>query len=101
MNLSIRALRSVLVGLALLGPLTGVPLRLGAECHVRGDSALGAAHARATSVLRRLRLHRVPRRSRHCLSRRLQFRGTSKKDAETATKRASGINEVWIIYFFS
>jgi hypothetical protein len=38
---------------------------LNAECHVRGDSPLSAADARPPSMLRRLRLPRFRRGSRH------------------------------------
>ena len=37
----------------------------------------GETHARAPSLLRRLRLHRVPGRPGHRLSGRLQLRGTA------------------------
>src|SRR5918995_1364723 len=48
--------------------------RGGPECHRRRDSTFRAAHARAPSVLRRLRLHRVSRRWQHGLPRRLHLR---------------------------
>src|ERR671910_723658 len=94
MNLSIRALRSVLVGLALLGPLTGVPL-------ASAQSVTSEETVRSVRrMLERLPYYgvfdfivfRVDRGAVYLAG--YSFEGRLKKDAETATKRASGVNEV-------
>jgi osmotically-inducible protein OsmY len=94
MNLSIRALRSVLVGLALLGPLTGVP----------NASAQSVTSEETVRSVRRM-LERVPyygvfdfivfrvdRGTVYLAG--YSYQGNLKADAEMATKRASGVNEV-------
>ena len=94
MNLSIRAVRSVLVGMALLGPLTGVPL-------ASAQSVTSEETVRSVRrMLERLPYYgvfdfivfRVDRGTVYLAG--YSFEGRLKKDAETATKRASGVNEV-------
>lgn len=94
MNLSIRALRSVLVGLALLGPLTGVPL----------SSAQSVTSEETVRSVRRMLerlpyygvfdyiVFRVDRGTVYLAG--YSYQGNLKADAEMATKRASGVNEV-------
>lgn len=94
MNLSIRALRSVLVGLALLGPLTGVPL-------ASAQSVTSEETVRSVRrMLERLPYYgvfdfivfRVDRGTVYLAG--YSYQGNLKADAEMATKRASGVNEV-------
>jgi hyperosmotically inducible periplasmic protein len=94
MNLSIRALRSVLVGLALLGPLTGVPL-------ASAQSVTSEETVRSVrKMLERLPYYgvfdfivfRVDRGTVYLAG--YSYQGNLKADAEMATKRASGVNEV-------
>ena len=94
MNRSVRALRSVLVGLAFLGPLTGVPLA----------SAQSVTSEETVRSVRRM-LERLPHyglfdfivfrvdRGTVYLA-GYSYQGNLKADAEMATKRASGVNEV-------
>ena len=94
MTLSIRALRSVLVGLALLGPLTGVPL-------ASAQSVTSEETVRSVRrMLERLPYYgvfdfivfRVDRGTVYLAG--YSYQGNLKADAEMATKRASGVNEV-------
>ena len=94
MNLSIRALRSVLVGLAVLGPLTGVPL-------ASAQSVTSEETVRSVRrMLERLPYYgvfdyivfRVDRGTVYLAG--YSYQGNLKADAEMATKRASGVNEV-------
>ncbi|HET9386541.1 MAG TPA: BON domain-containing protein [Gemmatimonadales bacterium] len=94
MNLSIRALRSVLVSLALLGPLTGDP-------NASAQSVTSEETVRSvTRVLERLPYYgvfdfivfRVDRGTVYLAG--YSYQGNLKADAEMATKRASGVNEV-------
>jgi osmotically-inducible protein OsmY len=94
MNLCIRALRSVLVGLALLGPLTGVPL-------ASAQSVTSEETVRSVRrMLERLPYYgvfdfivfRVDRGTVYLAG--YSYQGNLKADAEMATKRASGVNEV-------
>jgi hyperosmotically inducible periplasmic protein len=94
MNLSIRALRSVLVGLALLGPLTGVPL-------ASAQSVTSEETVRSVRrMLERLPYYgvfdfivfRVDRGTVYLAG--YSYQGNLKADAEMATNRASGVNEV-------
>jgi hyperosmotically inducible periplasmic protein len=94
MNRSIRALRSVLVGLALLGPLTGVPL-------ASAQSVTSEETVRSVRrMLERLPYYglfdfivfRVDRGTVYLAG--YSYQGNLKADAEMATKRASGVNEV-------
>ena len=94
MNLSIRALRCVLVGLALLGPLTGVPL-------ASAQSVTSEETVRSVRrMLERLPYYgvfdfivfRVDRGTVYLAG--YSYQGNLKADAEMATKRASGVNEV-------
>ena len=94
MNLSIRALRSVLVGLALLGPLTGVPL-------ASAQSVTSEETVRSVRrMLERLPYYgvfdfivfRVDRGTVYLAG--YSHQGNLRADAEMATKRASGVNEV-------
>src|SRR5688572_13716845 len=94
MNISIRALRSVLVGLALLGPITGVPLA----------SAQSVTSEETVRSLRRMLerlpyygvfdfiVFRVDRGTVYLAG--YSYQGNLRADAEMATKRASGVNEV-------
>jgi osmotically-inducible protein OsmY len=93
MNLS-RALRSVLVGLALLGSLTGVPLA-SAQSVTSEDTVRSVRR-----MLERLPYYgvfdfivfRVDRGTVYLAG--YSYQGNLKADAEMATKRASGVNEV-------
>jgi hyperosmotically inducible periplasmic protein len=94
MNLSIRALRSVLVALALLGPLTGVPL-------ASAQSVTSEETVRSVRrMLERLPYYgvfdfivfRVDRGTVYLAG--YSYQGNLRADAEMATKRASGVNEV-------
>jgi osmotically-inducible protein OsmY len=94
MNLSIRALGSVLVGLVLLGPLTVVP---------RASAQSVTSEETVRSVRRMLErlpyygvfdfiVFRVDRGTVYLAG--YSYQGNLKADAEMATKRASGVNEV-------
>ena len=94
MNLSIRALSRVLVGLVLLGPLTVVP-------HASAQSVTSEETVRSVRrMLERLPYYgvfdfivfRVDRGTVYLAG--YSFEGRLKRDAETATQRASGVNEV-------
>ena len=94
MNLFIRALGSVLVGLVLLAPLTVVP-------HASAQSVTSEETVRSVRrMLERLPYYgvfdfivfRVDRGTVYLTG--YSFEGRLKQDAETATKRASGVNEV-------
>ena len=94
MKLSNRALRSALVGLALLGPLTGVP-------HASAQSVTSEETVRSVRrMLERLPYYgvfdfivfRVDRGTVYLAG--YSYQGNLKADAEMATKRASGVNEV-------
>ena len=94
MNLSIRSLRRVVVGLALLGPLTGVP-------HASVQSVTSEETERSVRrMLERLPYYgvfdfivfRVDRGTAYLAG--YSFQGNLKADAEMATKRASGVTEV-------
>ena len=94
MNLSIPALRSVLVGLALLGSLTGVP-------HASAQSVASEETVRSVRrMLERLPYYgvfdfivfRVDGGTVYLAG--YTFQGNLKADAEAATKRANGVNEV-------
>jgi osmotically-inducible protein OsmY len=94
MNLSIHALWSVLVGLAVLGPLTGVP-------HASAQSVTTEETVRSVRrMLERLPYYgvfdfivfRVDRGTVYLAG--YSYQGNLKADAEMATKRASGVNEV-------
>jgi hyperosmotically inducible periplasmic protein len=93
MNLSIRALH-VLVGLVLLGPLTGVP-------HASAQSVTSEETERSVRrMLERLPYYgvfdfivfRVDGGTVYLAG--FSYQGHLKADAEMATKRASGVNEV-------
>ena len=93
MNLSIRALH-VLVGLVLLGPLTGVP-------HASAQSVTSEETVRSvTRMLERLPYYgvfdfivfRVDGGTVYLAG--YSYQGNLKADAEMATKRASGVSEV-------
>lgn len=94
MNLSIRTLGSVLVGLALLGPLTGVPLAWAQS--VTSEETVRSVRR----MLERLPYYgvfdfivfRVDRGTVYLAG--YSYQGNLKADAEMATKRASGVNEV-------
>jgi hyperosmotically inducible periplasmic protein len=94
MNRSIRALRRVVVGLALLGPLTGAP-------HASAQSVtLEETERSVRRMLERLPYYgvfdfivfRVDRGTVYLAG--YSFQGNLKADAEMATKRASGVTEV-------
>lgn len=94
MNLSIRTLGSVLVGLALLGPLTGVPLAWAQS--VTSEETVRSVRR----MLERLPYYgvfdfivfRVDRGTVYLAG--YSYQGNLKAEAEMATKRASGVNEV-------
>lgn len=94
MNLSIRTLGSVLVGLALLGPRTGVPLAWAQS--VTSEETVRSVRR----MLERLPYYgvfdfivfRVDRGTVYLAG--YSYQGNLKADAEMATKRASGVNEV-------
>ena len=94
MNRFIRALRSVLVGLALLGPLSGIP-------PASAQSVTSEETVRSVRrMLERLPYYgvfdfivfRVDRGTVYLAG--YSYQGHLKADAEMATKRASGVNEV-------
>ena len=94
MNLFIRALGSVLVGLMLLAPLTVVP-----QASVQSVTSEETVRS-VRRMLERLPYYgvfdfivfRVDRGTVYLAG--YSFEGRLKQDAETATKRASGVNEV-------
>ena len=93
MSAYLHVLRRGLFSLAVLGVI-GAETILAARVSPVDETVPPCGACSSGFHMRCVRLHRLPRRWRHRLPRRLQLEGRLKADAEMAAKRASGVVEV-------